>query len=59
MAWIKDPEMGDGFWQVCAKIGVKEKLKLKGTFQPWKYFIDKYGESEAEEMLDEGRLKAL
>ena len=59
MAWIKDPELGDGFWKVCATIGVKETLKQQATWQPWKYFVDKYGESEAEEMKETGRLKAL
>ena len=33
MAWIKDPEMGEAFWKVCASIGVKEKFKQIGKLK--------------------------
>ena len=58
MAWIKDPEMGEGFWDICAKIGFKESAKQTAEWKPWKAMVDKYGESEAEEMRDEGKIKA-
>ena len=58
MAWIVDPKMDKMFWDVVQSIDYKESVGSKSTWISQKQLYDKYGESEAEEMLDQGVVQA-
>eukprot|EP00959_Pyramimonas_sp_CCMP1952_P470562 9496866-Pyramimonas_sp.AAC.1 len=49
--------MENTFWQMCTEIGFKHGFRQKKHWEPWKFFCDKYGEEEAQEMLDDGKLE--
>ena len=49
--------MENRFWEMCTEIGFSEAVTQKKHWEPWKFFTDKYGEEEAEEMLEDGKLE--
>ncbi|CAK0820036.1 unnamed protein product, partial [Prorocentrum cordatum] len=51
-----DPEMKNTFWNVVTSVGLTEGAKQTSKWQPKKFFIDKYGAEEAEEMMENGTL---
>ena len=48
--------MENTFWEMCTEIGFNHLLTQKKHWEPWKFFTDKYGDEEAQEMLDDGKL---
>eukprot|EP00959_Pyramimonas_sp_CCMP1952_P232277 4853947-Pyramimonas_sp.AAC.1 len=53
---LQDPEMKNTFWNVVTSVGLTEGVKQTSKWQPKKFFIDKYGAEEAEEMMENGTL---
>ncbi|CAK0826761.1 unnamed protein product, partial [Prorocentrum cordatum] len=54
VAWLVDPEMDELFWDVAQGISYSEGVTSESTWMSQKQLCDKYGESDAEEMIDQG-----
>ncbi|CAK0898687.1 unnamed protein product, partial [Prorocentrum cordatum] len=52
-----DPDMKSGFWKVCISLGMSEDLSRKSQWKTWKQMMEKYTESEVEEMVEHGSIK--
>eukprot|EP00959_Pyramimonas_sp_CCMP1952_P120293 2515435-Pyramimonas_sp.AAC.1 len=49
--------MKSGFWKVCISLGMSEDLSRKSQWKTWKQMMEKYTESEVEEMVEHGSIK--
>ena len=50
--WMKDPKFENCFWAVAISIGFKETVKQGKFWRSEQQLVDKYGEEEAREMIN-------
>ena len=58
MAWLNDPTFNDRYWEVTQRLEYNEEMKQVKKPLTRKQMLDKYGESEMEEMVEEGLIQA-